>query len=106
MAWRIEIDRTHESAEWTADGQLVMSNHARWDEWCDVQNHFGGCEVAIPGCIVKLPPRTEVEAFACVRRYFDTTGPRNAKATVTGTVPDVSTLWLAPGEQYDPERVY
>ena len=106
MAWRIEIDRTHESAEWTADGQLVMSNQAQWQEWSTVQNHYGGVEVAIPGVIVKLPPTTEVEAYAAVVRYFEATAPGNAEATVTGKPPDVSSLWLKPGEKDDPDRVY
>lgn len=105
MAWRIETS-TGESAEWTADGELVMSDPESWEAWSAEMRDQGGAEVAVPGVIVMPPPKSEVEAYALAVVYFDSTMPVDTEATVTGKPPAVSSLWLAPGEVEDPDRVY
>lgn len=83
--------------------QLTFSDRAEFDKWLAI--------VVEPGWsptrpALRYPSLSAAEELAIALVYLDAlTGP-GSTTTVTGDAPEVSSLWLAPGEVEQADRVY
>lgn len=99
--WRVEVA----GDVFVVDGvELVdVPDIEKFNDWLSLWD--GAVPWSPTGPWVGLPPSSDPAAYAVVISYVEDVYP-GERWTTSGDVPDVSELWLAPGEVEEPDRVY